>query len=348
MNAWNLRDEILAITHRWASIVVFLVAGAVMGLGSSYLWPSPYRATLDLYIGLDAYRSPYDSYVASVAQQEFRMVDDYKNWQMQQLNTLILTDAFLDETLARLRVQDSSWSDVSAQDLRGMAGVHWRNAGEWHLSLEMDDPDRASAALDTWASVVDEKINTAIEHSKQVVALDVQMTSLAAARQEATLRQEALRLARARLADWQDRPGQVVTVRQHGELLAWVAQAAAWTPVWDEVLEAAPQPNAVGAAPQDYLAWLELILPLVDVELDLLPGKIALLETQFSQAEADYVREASQSLALSSTLVVQKVSDARPQVERVHPRGVLTLVGGALGLGAWGILLFARVSRKNP
>ena len=107
MKTWNLLDYILTATHRWYVSLAFILAGSLLGLGTSYVFPSPYRATLDLYVGLNAYRSPYDSYAEYLAGQSFRMVDDYKNWQMDQLESFVLSDPFMTELLERLQILKS-------------------------------------------------------------------------------------------------------------------------------------------------------------------------------------------------------------------------------------------------
>ena len=139
MNNWNLRTEILKISHQWYQVVIFCVVGGLGGLGLGKVWPSPYRVSTDIYVGLNAYRSPYDNYIANVSQQEFRMVDDYKNWQMEQLNALILSDAFLEDTISKLATNTPEWIGSDTQDLRPMLAVMWRNPGDWHLSVETNN-----------------------------------------------------------------------------------------------------------------------------------------------------------------------------------------------------------------
>jgi uncharacterized protein involved in exopolysaccharide biosynthesis len=67
MNIWNFRDEILAAAHRWYWVVASFLLGALLGWLVSFVWPAPYRATLNLYVGLNAYRATRDLYIAEVA-----------------------------------------------------------------------------------------------------------------------------------------------------------------------------------------------------------------------------------------------------------------------------------------
>src|SRR5512137_1897129 len=92
INEWSLRDEILTISHRWPLIVLFCLAGSLIGFALSYVWPSPHRATKELYVGLNIDQALEDQNAADHAKIKFYNADDYKNWQMSSLNTLIFAD----------------------------------------------------------------------------------------------------------------------------------------------------------------------------------------------------------------------------------------------------------------
>jgi len=348
MNSWKLRDEILIITHRWYLIAVSFLIGSLIGWGGSYTWPSPYRASIALHLGLNAYRSPYDGYVASVAHQQFRIVDDYKNWQMSHLNDLVLTDEFMDETLQRLREEDTSWNDVTPQDLRKTLRGVWRNVGQWHLVAEGKDPDGVIQAVEVWSNVVLEWVGEAIEHSKKVIALDVQLTDISEALVSLQSHKDTLQFIRIDLREWQDEiktlpNDQLVTSQDHWEISALVARAADWNSGWDAVLENAP---AIGSTPVDYAIWLERVIPLVEQELQDQVGEIDIIEHRLAEIETAYQLETEQSRALASTLIIERPADVVPKVERIRPTGVMILVGGMMGLGFWVVIAFSSLSRR--
>ena len=81
MNTWNPRQEILSAAHRWYWIVACFLLGALLGWLVSFIWPAPYRSTLDLYVGLNAYRASQDDYIAQAAGDQFSNLDDFKHWQ---------------------------------------------------------------------------------------------------------------------------------------------------------------------------------------------------------------------------------------------------------------------------
>ena len=49
-NNWNLRADILEITHRWTLPFFAFLIVSLLGIGVSFLLPSPYRAESDLYV----------------------------------------------------------------------------------------------------------------------------------------------------------------------------------------------------------------------------------------------------------------------------------------------------------
>jgi len=348
MNSWHLRDEILIISHRWYVILVCILMGSLLGWGISSLWPSPFRAVTELYVGLNPYRSPYDNYAASLAGQAFRMVDDYKNWQMGQLNELVISDLYLEETLDRLRMQDAYWEEISAQEFRGMTEVLWRNVGKWQLVVVNEDRRRASLAVETWAALVHEKVNDAIAHSKKVVALDIQMSDLAETLTELGLREGALIYVRDELTVIVDRLNSIpqnraVSSGDHWKMLALVSQVVEWNQVWDRVLEDAPE---AGSDPDQYLDWLEKINTLINDELAILPGKVSSMDETLSLVKQEYMVETEKSAGLASTLVIDEISSEAPQIEPVRQDGMMSILGGILGILSWTLWVIFRISRK--
>lgn len=349
MNTWYLRDEILAITHRWYLILVFILAGSLFGWVGSRIWPASYRATSELYVGLNAYRAADDSYASSLAGQTFDLVDDYKHWQMAQLREVVLSDDFLEETLSALRSQDPYWKGFSPQAFRRNAQVLWRNPGEWKLVVEGDAPVRARQAVEAWTEVVLDKGNQAIEHARSVVSLDIQMSIINEILVNLELRQDRMANLSAQLSVWIERLDSMpkdhhLSSIDHWEILGLVSQAANWDPVWDGLLDDAP---VVGSTPDQYLEWLEHPLALIETELGLLPGQISLLKQNAVSINQLYRAEAGSSMGVASTLVIDKIADERPKVEPVRHDGTVVLVGGMIGFSLWAVWQAVDISRKR-
>ncbi len=347
--SWRLRNFFLTLTQRWYLVVLTFLLGAFLGWGTSLLWPSTYRADLDLYAGLNAYRQPRDRFILSIAQDDFENVDDYKHWQMEQLNTLALQDDFLLDTLERLRQTDSRWNDVSPDELKTKLRGSWRNAGRWHLAAETRQREMAIQAVEIWATVIDERINTALEHARQVVAVDTRQVRLADEIVSLERRQQALMQVQANLEAMQTdleqlSPDQPLDSLTRWDLLAQASRAADWGAGWQAALEVFPAPDAL---PPAYLHWMERILALIAADSDALPTQLNRLEAQYDDLAEDYLQAAEKSLALSPNLSIEAPEQVDPQVEVVRSANTLMLVGGILGVLAWLLWELARFSRES-
>ncbi len=348
MNTWNLRWEILASSHRWYEVLSFMLLGGVLGWVVLLLWPSPYRATLDLLVGLDAYRSPYASYVVPAPPNEFRLVDDYKYWQMSQLDALASSEGVLSATLARLQARDSYWQDLSPEDLQPALDLQWRTVGEWHLMAEWDHPSRASQVVEVWAQVLVETLQQAIAHSRRAIGLEIRLRQLAEDISAYQERQVVLSFVQRELQSWQVQlrlmeQGRPLPSVDHWAVLSLVARAADWNLAWEALLNQAPAP---GSTPDAYLPWLEAALITLEQDLAVIPGQIQTWQEELSSLERAYLQEIENSMALSPTLLVELKSGAAPSVERVRSPGSTTLVGSLLGFLAWSGWSLARFSRK--
>jgi hypothetical protein len=191
MNTWNPREEILAAAHRWYWLVLAFLLGALLGWLVNFIWPAPYRAALDVYVGLNLYRSAHDPYIAEAAQipksSGYLNPDDYKHAQMSQLTALAFSDDYLGEALARLQAEDPAWADVDVPALREMLSIGWRNTGEWHFAATHADPQRAAQAVSAWVDVTTEKTSAAVEAAREVVIIDSELNAVAAALVDAEL-----------------------------------------------------------------------------------------------------------------------------------------------------------------
>jgi hypothetical protein len=349
MNTWNPRTEILMVAHRWYWVVASFLIGILLGWLVSLVWPAPYRAVQDIYVGLNAYRATRDLYIEEVAQEQFRNLDDYKNWQMGQLNSLALSDEFLTETLIRLQSTDHSWQEVDLPELRAMLKIAWRNTGDWHFSAQADEPAQALQAVLAWSQMVVEEVDLAVEAARQMVVIDSRMQAVSDELVGLETRQVLLRETQTALDEWQvlfevgptDQP---LSPLEHWALLSRVTNSAGWNMGWLPTLESAPP---LGSLAVDYLAWLLQVRALIEAELAVLPVQIEALTSEHAALAAEYNRSADDSRALSANLKVQRLKAQAPRVERLRPTGTLMLIGGGLGFLVWGIFWLAQITRRT-
>lgn len=349
MSEWILRDEILAAFHRWPVIVVFVLAGGLVGLAFAYILPSSYQASSELSVELNPYRALDDKYLSAFTNSEFRNTDDYKHWQMSQLTILVSSDDYLGETLTRLRQKDPYWLSVEIGELREILDVKWRNAGRWLLTAEGSSPVRAADALDTWLDVVLEKTNFAISRSRDLFQIELALRAL---NEELT----ALESRQARLdeidADLdktiQDLkafpPDQSLGQTEHLQLLTMISQVANNDPSWELLFDAFP---TSGAQVSKYIPWIEMVRETIRQELDAIRVAKQDLDERISSKNLEWESILHEGQGLSATLSLEKLNADPFEPERVRSNGLAALIGAILGLLVWMLMILFQITRRG-
>ena len=150
---WTIREEFYKAFHQWPSMIAFFLLGCLLGWLAYFVWPPNYQATAQISVGLNPYRTFSDTAFLALAKPKFRNLDDYKNWQMSQLETIIYTNQFIDPTLDLLRTEDPYWQAIDREELRSMLSVGWRTTGLWDLKAEHREALRATQAAESWSKV---------------------------------------------------------------------------------------------------------------------------------------------------------------------------------------------------
>jgi hypothetical protein len=349
MDTWSLRDEVLAAAQRWPLIVAFILLGSLLGWGLDRVWPAPYRATNVIVVGLNPYRVFDDRYVPAFGKTVFRNVDDYKYWQMQQLEALAYSDAYLQETLARLRQQDISWQGVDSSALRGMLQASWRNAGRWSLTAENMDRRLAVQAVNAWSDVFLEQVHAAIAQSQALFLLDLQMQAITRAQLDDRLREDEIVQVKADLLAWQaaHSDGDItaeVGITERWQLQSLASRAAGMSPDWQVLLQEVPP---AGSAAPAYLDWIDHLVTAIAAEIAALPGREQALSQELSQLDAQWQTKLSAGSGLAATLTVDRSTETQPLVDRARTSGQAALVGGGLGLLAYLAGAAVRITRKR-
>lgn len=332
---WNLRLELLEISHRWYQVFLAFLLGALLGWGSGYLFPRPYRAETGLYVAYNAdaiYRNP----------------DDYKNWQLGELNAFIVSDRILEETLNRLKAQDAYWGSLSPQDLRPKLRNSWRNAGKWRLTAEHPQRKYALQLVQAWAEVILEHTTQAAAHARTVMALSGQIQALDDQQAELQSRLARLDGLRAALGGWREavaaqNPPQPLDTLTIWRLQSLAASAAALLPADLALLHQPPSP---AAEIQSYLSAVDQALQALEVEMELTQRQIEQLAAQRQQMLQNWEAETKASYNLTAYLTVEPLSAEKARVRPLRPTSQMALVGGVLGVLVWGLVWLARPLRK--
>ena len=333
---WSFRDEALAATHRWHQIVLFCLVGSLLGWLVSLASPTPHRATKELFVGLNISRSADDRNAAEHAGLPFLNANDYKNWQMSSLNSVIYMDSVLDETLSRLRLVDPYWQGVSRQDLAKMLHVYWRNAGKWRLVAEHEDPLRAAQAVVAWQDVVVEQVHIAVAQAQRALLLGDEWKAISDEKARTISQAAALAQIHDKLQAWRtilsSRPAGQKLVESERLLLLQLLDQAEQGTAWQALLTTFPSP---GSSNEAFIAWIDRALPLFDTEIQVLQARIDDIEQRQPELAANYTHASNGSLGLSSELLVQKISDRKLEQTAVRSTGVAILVGAGVGLILW-------------
>jgi len=348
MKYWTLRDEIYNSLHRWPSMVIFFALGCVLGWAFSFLLPSSYRATTKIYVGLNPYRAYSDSRWLALAKPKYSNIDDYKNWQMSELESAIYLDEILQETLLKLREDDPYWQQVDIQELRNILGAEWRSAGTWSLVAEASSPERAEQAVRAWSEIAIIRVQDAILSAQQTVIINEELQSVIDELITVHTREETLKISQEALKEWVDIAQGFAKHEPIDPIERWKVEsiasgAAHFTPGWMALLNEQPDENA---PPEAFIKWIDQISAIIDNELLLLEPRGKRLNAERSQLESQYSQVSKSSLGLSPNIVIEGLQIVPPK--RLKPTGTLVLIGGIIGLSSWILLQLVIITRSQP
>lgn len=331
-----LSDEVYQMTHNWQSIILYGLLGVLVGWAASFIWPSPYRATQELYVGINLYQLAEDEYLTGANSLKFDNADDYKNWQMANLNSLVFMDSVLDDTLTRLRSNDSAWNEVSRAELAKMLNVYWRNAGKWRLTAQHTDAQRAIQAVNAWQESSINQIYSSIEQARETMILDLQLRATIDQQTQLIAYKAGLGQIKATVENLKSQvslqpPNQPLADPARQQIASLYEQLALQAPLLAPAI-ALPEPSAPAS---EYLAWLDRSHSAIEQSLGNTDAQITALDAQINEITARYATATQKSMGLSSNLVVDKTPEDLLLLTVVRPTGLLVFLGGLFGLIIW-------------
>lgn len=322
---WNLRADILAISHRWPVIVAIMLAGSLLGFLAAWLLPGPYRAEAGLQVSF------YGDLI-------LRNPDDYKNWQLGELDVLTTSEPVLQRTLELLRQQDPAWQTVEPAWLASRLRLYWRNAGQWRLVAEHPQALHSQQLVLAWRQAVVEAVANSKARSLELPPLNAQINSVTGEQAALSRRSLELQLAEQALQAWLDSTPGVGEAAALEALTRWrlfglAARLAANDQAGRELLANAPD---VLAPQRDYRDWAAQALSLASLEKQYLAERQSVLQAEYDRLAAVWQITEDATVGLSVYLDVKPLDfppPSAPQAER--PGALMGAAGSLLGLIAW-------------
>ena len=246
MKTWRLSTMGRWLLRHWLLGVPLMVVGALLGAALvRWAFPTPYWADSTLYVGFNA-------------DAVLRYPEDYKNWELTQLDGFVTSQAVLQPVLEALAASgDAYWQGWTLDDLAAHLQPRWFTAGEWHLHATADTPRHATFLAAVWGKVALDKIHAAIQEGERFLAADRRWRMLETRREAAEAARARLQAARKALEGWLDRLGAgnvAVTAADRAEMAYWASFAE-----FPEGGQVQPLPSE-GATVAGYRAWGEAVL----------------------------------------------------------------------------------------
>jgi hypothetical protein len=344
-----LSEELMRMFHQWHQIVLFLILGGLLGVASSTIWPATFRATTEIYVGLDAFRAVESRYVGEFTNVEFRFPDDFKHWQMLQLNALAFSDEYLIETLARIENQELLGEQVDLIFLREVFSVHWRDAGKWQLVVETRQAELAVELVEAWKDVILEKTNLAINSSQNLFLLDLQLQALETEHTRLDLEVSELKAHQENLERIQNElaantENDLLSESTYTELAILSVQAATLVPGWDQLVKVTVSPNT---PTQEVSQWIDLTTAIIAQREGVLHNQLDNLVHNIREVMELWRQTLSQGRGLAATIIVDEYSEIQARVSQPRSPGTTGLIGSFFGLLVWGLVRLVQITRRQ-
>ena len=322
--SWSLREEVSSLIERWYILVLAFLAGGVVGWGAAYIFPTDYEARANLSVAFNS-------------DALFTSPDDYKNAQFEEVADLVLSDALLDEVLAKLQQEGDAWRDWKREDLRRRFTVQWRNAGAWQLVVRDRDEGRARQLAFFWQDAAIQLVTGAIAHAETFYQLDLALKAANYAQGENYREQTRLQAVEMAIHAWLSKPEDgPVSERERAELKTLVRAVSSFDSfdIPDE-----------GDDRQAYVNRAAELLAALETGHALLETQDQALRARITSLNEDWLAEKTASRGLSAFLSVD-IHQASLMVSEVRTPAVLTLVGGWIGVLGWLGFRLVQVARK--
>jgi len=342
---WNIREEILKSTHQWPVILGFCLVGILLGWALSWVFPAKYRSVKAIYVGINAYNAFADRNAAEHAGVTFNNPDDYKNWQMANLNALITSENIFKKTLVLLQSTNTGWNEFTTEDLAQMLHAKWRNAGKWYLTAESDNPELSTQAVLAWHDIVLVDVQEAIAQAQNAYTIDLKLKSINDQQTQLYAKKTSLEQTQINFSNIHNTLITLTPSAPVPEDTFTTCKALTSTfpegEYWGTLI--IQQPGATSQV-QDCTNWVNQVLISLEYEIENIESRIKTLDEEYQKLSVEYAEASDKSFGLSPNLQVERISTFTPKQTALHPTGFLVLLGGIFGLFAWILFWLGKIA----
>ncbi len=330
MDQWSLRNKLLKFITAWPILLVVILLSSLIGWGAMHFWKPQPRANLVLYVGMDINRVLDISSIAPYAETEPLNIDDYKNWQLSQFESLATSREVASLVLQRLGDQHQSWENVSVEEFQDRQDISWFDTGRWRLTYKADNRKTASQAVTVWRDTLREQFAALIEQAEKAYqtegelrALDAEIAALEVRNMELDNLLDELEAASSPLEDQLDRENFRDLKR---ELLASVGVHAGNSPGWTRLLESFPEEGDQGALQ----AWVDEVSLTAKTERDHNIELLEELNTGLQEVTLQHEENVAAARGFSPAFILEE-RDGKVWFTTPYPDGVVLLLSGVMG-----------------
>jgi len=350
MNEWKLREKIIQFTKTWPMLITVLLGSGLIAWGAVHLFPPPRRATADLFIGIDITRVYDVSSMATYAKTEPFNVDDYKNWQLSQINGIATSERIANLTIEKLRDLDPYWDDVSAAEFQELQDLFWYDVGIWRLQYQAPENEYALQGVQAWREILLQDLSRLIRESEDVLELEGRMRASNIAISQLETRVIEMEILSAEIAAVQVElksadPQQGMDDSAREDLWLLIAGAAEEDVLWAQVLDEIPEKDQSHLA---YIHWMDQVLAAVESDLESHQTILEALVSDHELLTEDYLREIREAHGLSASLFIEEET-TQPKIIETYPDTQIALLGSLVGLLIYIIIwvMFSERQREN-
>ncbi len=350
MNEWKLREKLVQFKKTWPILITVLLVSGLIAWGAVHLFPPLQRATADLFIGIDITRVNDVSSLATYAKTEPFNVDDYKNWQLSQINGIATSERVANLALEKLRELDPYWEDVSTAEFQELQDLFWYDVGTWRLQFQAPENVYALQGVQAWREILLQDLARLIRESEDVLELEGRMRASNTAISQLETRVAEMELLIAEIADVRVElesadPQQEMDDSLREDLRLLIAGAAEEDVLWEQVLDEIPEKDQSHLA---YILWIDQVLAAVESDLESHQAIMEALVSDHELLTEDYLREIKEAHGLSASLYIGEET-TQPKIIETYPDTQIAFLGSLVGLLIYIIIwvMFSERRRVN-